>query len=264
MTRSYFRSFGHVGRDSSSQRPEALAQGALASNAPSEEVVRFLKELREAGVLEAPAPRSLTASERQEAQGEPQLKLALVALRDTDPGAYAKRLTELSYLANVLLSGCSVAGRAFRPLEAADVAVAVCNPGLERLLHQEAKAPAMAEVSVEQVASLLEHQELVRPFRVGWSILHHDVLLFTARSLQNALSRMAGRLRDPQPAKELARMAAKLKADIRAGKPWWSRSGLDGLGILARKHDYLHGSRLHCVAFPEGVLRGRRRPSRSR
>ncbi len=228
ITRSYFRSFERAAGDGSKKGTQALSQGAPAQRVQSEKVVRFLQELREAEVLEEPGQQPLLAAgERQEARAEPLLKLAVVALRDRNPDVHVERLRELSYLANVLLSGCGFGGRGFRPLEAADAAMAVCNLGLERLLNGE---PATSEATVEQAEELLERQGLVKLFQVGWSILHHDVLLFTARSLQEMLTRMAAGLREPRRAKELAWTAATLRADINAGKPWQSRGRLDGLG----------------------------------
>ena len=228
ITQSYFRTFGRPSRDGSKKGAQALPQGTPVQ---SEKVVRFLQELRKAEVLEEPGQHPLLAAgEPQDVRSEPLLKLAIVGVRETNSNAYMERLKELSYLANVLISGCSYAGRAFRPLEAADAAVAVCNLGLERLLQEEAGVRDISEATVVQAAELLERQELVKLFQVGWSILHHDVLLFTARSLQDMLTRTADGLRDVQRSKELTRMAATLAADVKTGKPWQSRSRLDGLG----------------------------------
>ena len=45
------------------------------------------------------------------------------------------RKEELSYLANVLISGCSVGGRKLRPVEALEAAIAFTNLGLELALQ---------------------------------------------------------------------------------------------------------------------------------
>ncbi|MFY2558581.1 DUF6178 family protein [Corallococcus terminator] len=233
ITQSYFRAVEAPRRGGPKKDAQALPQGAPGQMAQSEKVVRFLQELREAEVLEEPRQHPLLAAgARQEVRAEPLIKHAIAAVRERNLTAYLERLKELSYLANVLMSGCSLGGRVFRPLEAADAAVAVCNLGLERLLREEAVGSAESEVTVAQAAELLERQELVKLFQVGWSLLHQDVLLFTARSLQDLLTRMASGLRDAQKVKELTRMAATLKADINAGKPWQSRSRLDGLGLI--------------------------------
>jgi hypothetical protein len=116
------------------------------------------------------------------------LKRAIVAVREEAAAVYEQRLSELSYLANVLVSGCSIEGRAFRPIEAADAAVAVCNLGLERFLRDEAGEGSTSEATVEEAAQLLTRQELVKLFQIGWSLLHRDVLLFAARALEGAIA----------------------------------------------------------------------------
>ncbi|RKH78224.1 hypothetical protein D7Y21_36080 [Corallococcus sp. AB045] len=232
ITQSYFKSLDRAARESAKKGPaQALPRGA-----PSRKVEKFLQELREAEVLEAPAqPPLLAAGEPRAAHSEPLFKLAVLAVRDREPKAYMDRLRELGYLANVLISGCVYAGRAFRPLEAADAAVAVCNLGMERLLR-DAAGDRPGVPTVDDAAGLLERQELVKLFQVGWSLLHRDVQMFTARTLQETLARMGEGLRDVRKSKELTRMAATLKADVNAGKPCQSRSRLEGLGnVLDRQ-----------------------------
>jgi hypothetical protein len=259
-TRSYFRSFGQAAGKGAKKGAQALPKSCPAQRAPSEKVVRFLQEMREAEILEEPGRQHplLAAGEQHEAEAELLLKRAVVAVRDRSPDLYGKRLLELSYLANVLISGCSVEGRAFRPLEATDAAMAVCNLGLERLFHDERAEWAASEDVVEQAAALLERQELVKLFRVGWSLLHHEVLLFTERSLQELLTRRAESLRDPQQAKELVRMAANLKADISAGKPWQSPGRLNGLGTTLEPSTVLVLKALlsECPYLPSGLAGG--------
>ncbi|MGE6761905.1 DUF6178 family protein [Corallococcus interemptor] len=228
ITRSYFKSLEHAAKEAAEQGPP---QGA-----PSQRVVKFLQELREAEVLEAPAEHPLLAAGApRAAHTEPLFKRAVLAVRESQPKAYRDRLRELSYLANVLISGCSYAGRTFRPLEAADAAVAVCNLGMERLLR-DAAGNRPGDPTVDDAADLLARQELVKLFQVGWSLLHRDVQMFTARTLQDALTRMAEGQRDTGKSRELTRMAATLKADVNAGKPTRSRGRLDGLGhVLERQ-----------------------------
>jgi len=216
ITRSYFRAFGSArgpGREDAKPLPQVS----------SEKAVRFLQTLREAQVLPEQTPHPLLAAGQTPApETDLSIKSAIRALRDRDGVAYGDRLQELSYLANVLLSGCALGGRGFRPLEAADGALAVCNLGLERLLEESPAADAEG--------LLLAPQSLVRLFRVGWNLLHHEVLCFCARRLLEVLTHRVDGLRDGQESKDLRRMVATLKADLHAGKPWLSRGRLDSLG----------------------------------
>jgi len=58
------------------------------------------------------------------------------------PNAYAWRNEELTYIANTIMAGCSLQGRAFATQEAWDAAAAVCNLGLENWSFNAAR-PAM-------------------------------------------------------------------------------------------------------------------------
>ena len=97
--------------------------------------------LDEAGVLDeaGPALRLEAGAPAAEAR---EYRHALAALSVRDEAAHGERMRELSYLANVLVAGCSVRGRRMRPLEAAEAALATCNLGLERLGGGEPRAAA--------------------------------------------------------------------------------------------------------------------------
>jgi hypothetical protein len=50
------------------------------------------------------------------------------AVGERDPTIHGGRHFELAYLANVLIAGCSIQSRPFADKEAAEAAVATCNP----------------------------------------------------------------------------------------------------------------------------------------
>ncbi|HEX5749615.1 MAG TPA: DUF6178 family protein [Archangium sp.] len=138
------------------------------------------------------------------------LREALAWLQGESPEALARCMQDLGYLSNVLLSGCVHAGRPLRALEAAQVAIATCNLGLEA--HPEAGADA------SRIGGVLLREGLVPAFGQGWWLLHEDVVMRSACAFDAALARQV-----PAGRGEAARARAELARDIAAGKPWASR-----------------------------------------
>ncbi|WP_375770869.1 DUF6178 family protein [Archangium gephyra] len=135
---------------------------------------------------------------------------ALAWLQDEAPEAFSRCMGELGYLANVLVSGCSHSGRPLRALEAAQVAIATCNLGLEA--HPEARADR------SWAGGILAREGLIPAFGQGWRVLHEEVVLRSACAFNAALDR-----RVPAERGEATRARAQLARDIAAGKPWASR-----------------------------------------
>ena len=96
---------------------------------------RFLAMLQEEGVLPASQPPLLPAGEKDAPDRLARIRAQLLYAREHDAAAYARRSDELGYLANVLVAGCSFQSRRFRPVEATDAVLAVCNLGLENRPH---------------------------------------------------------------------------------------------------------------------------------
>ncbi|WP_437585290.1 DUF6178 family protein [Sorangium sp. So ce1000] len=189
----------------------------------AENLESFLEVLREADILPpATEPRLLEAGAER---GDDLLfTQAIREVMARDTALYGKRLMELSYLVNVLISGCSHDGRALRPFEAVEAALCTCNLGLERLLG--ARAERRRPGPDELFSSVAEH-DAVKAFMAGWNVLHHEVVLFAAGALRNALAVLVANQPDAQVAREIERVAAALGSDTDAGKPWRSRGKLD-------------------------------------
>ncbi|WP_437274360.1 DUF6178 family protein [Sorangium sp. So ce375] len=221
VTRAHFRAEARA-------RPAAAPTRRPASredeDAPAaEDLESFLEVLREADVLPPATEQRLLAAGAE--RGEDLLfTQAIREVMARDAALYGKRLMELSYLVNVLISGCSHDGRALRPFEAVEAALCTCNLGLERLLGAgaERRRPSTDEL----VSSVAEH-DAVKAFMAGWNILHHEVVLFAAGALRKALAALVASQPDAQAAREIDRVAAGLGSDAGAGKPWRSRGKLD-------------------------------------
>jgi hypothetical protein len=196
VTRAYFRSL-----DTSSKR-----RGAAARAQGSPDAARFEGVLRRAGVIEAERP---ALPERATTGVSLPFRKAMESLRDGDADLYGSRMEELAYLTNVLVSGSSFAGRAFRPVEAAEAAIAVCNLGLERtMLETKGKAP---DVVRETGADRL--------FRIGWHVLFWEVSMRAATYLERKVDGNQAPL-------------AAVRAAVAAHKPWQIRPRLASMGHL--------------------------------
>jgi hypothetical protein len=119
---------------------------------------------------------------------------------------------ELAYLANVLLAGCRVQGRAFSPPEASAAAAATCNLGLE---HWPGHWTTV---------------DLVTAFQVGWQLLQRDVCLRTAQRLNAILGDLHVRDRDLDM--QLKGLRAALRRAISQDAPSRVRDSLEVLLLL--------------------------------
>jgi hypothetical protein len=120
ITRAYFRDYRRP------QRPQPAPQPATQPEALAESWSSLMEE------VEAVAPNR-PRLESGAAASPGLLVAALVTLAERDPDLHARRLDELGYLANVLVAGATIEGRRYRPVEAAEEALAICERGLQHL-----------------------------------------------------------------------------------------------------------------------------------
>ncbi|MEZ4401481.1 MAG: DUF6178 family protein [Kofleriaceae bacterium] len=88
------------------------------------------------------------------------LRRALGELAALDGAAHTLRLEELAYLANVLVAGGTLGRRAYRPVEAADAAIAACERGLHHLSTHTG----------HDLAAVLAATPADQLFRIGWKL----------------------------------------------------------------------------------------------
>src|SRR4030095_12747455 len=149
--------------------------GDPSPDAPPPDVAAFIDLLRDTGVL-PDRPRALLGAADEQA-ASPRLahiQRQMEFVRDHDSDAYALRTRELTFLANVLVAGCSLRDRPFTTREAFDAAVAVCNLGLENW------AAALPE-------RFLTDHDLASVFQVGWAVLYKDVCVYVTEQLLGTL-----------------------------------------------------------------------------
>jgi hypothetical protein len=174
----------------------------------------FVDVLLEAGIIEQRPRALLRGSQDNTAFRNIRTRMQFALDRDRD--AYTRRYEELTFIANTLVSGCSLQGRPFTAKEAWEAAVAVCNLGLEN-----------GETLPDDF--LVDH-DLLAVFRVGWRTLHKDVVMYTAEGLLQVLAGL--RCDDYDTQIGLNALRVELSRGCATGTPWRARLALDVIAIL--------------------------------
>ena len=205
IARAYFRTIESTlttEADARHQPLQALIESGSA--APSTlEPAGVVEVLRDAGVLGA-QPRALLGAADQQTPGLSWIK--------THVASHPASAEELAYLANAIVTGCSIQGRAFTAQEAGDGAVAICNLGLENW------PPHWSD------------PDLVTAFQVGWTVLHRDVGMYVAQHLIDVLAGIRCSDRDIQL--RLDGLRHELMQGVRDREPWRARNALDVILML--------------------------------
>jgi hypothetical protein len=166
VTRAYFRELVRERPAPPRERPaphrERPTRGREHPQSPPradvEGLTRLLREVSD----DAVAPEAALVR----AAGAPLLASALAELEASDAALYAERLEELGFLANVLVAGEPYQNRRFRPIEALETAVAVCDEGLALEL---ASAGPSHERRLDAAVRHLRARHLDQLFRVGFA-----------------------------------------------------------------------------------------------
>jgi len=188
--------------------PQAFAGALPASTGDADGAVdatamaSVIEVLRDAGVLTV-QPRALLQA--------PDGHASRVALMDAYVESHPESARELAYLANAIISGCTIQDRPFTPQEASDAAVAVCNLGLENW------PPRWAD------------RDLTTVFQVGWTALH-KMCTAVARELIDVVAQLTCRDRDIQL--RLHALSRELARHLRDGAPWRARHALEVIVML--------------------------------
>ncbi len=204
LTASYSREL--AARSKARRESSGPGDSAPPTDALEQEIREFLSSVEDPAEPRGLLPPLLSSGEGQRLS---HVRRHLLRLQEHDAAAYTRCTEELAYLANVLVSGCSFRCHRFRPVEAADAALAVCNLGLE---------------------NGADGQSLVGCFHGGWRVLYEEVSLLTARRLAEVLAalRCADRVVERQ-ARDTAR---QLLRDANAGEPWRSRDEIEVVAML--------------------------------
>jgi hypothetical protein len=202
----------------------------------------FRELLQEAEIIESPGLQKHLPFDESNPEQMP-LARAMQALREEEAETYRCRLAEVTYLANVLMAGCSLHGRRFRPVEAAEATMATCQLGAEHLTGLR-----LGEAGKEDLATLtrlLVVADMVRLFNLGWRMLHERVAMPAAQGLADLMRRVKDTLHDIPRRRNLTTKLSSLDKKIKAGRPWLFVQEMDDLlgesdnDLLAQLSDLL-------------------------
>lgn len=224
--------FGMRKAETGDEESDVPARSVDRSPASSEAVIGLLVE---AGVMPAP-PRALLHASRDDtpASRVPTLGRLMAFVLDLDETAYLTRSRELAFLANTLLTGCTVQARPFTSGEASDAAACICNLGLESWpsgwpgVSREVSASREPDAAAPD--ELLVKHDLVTAFEVGWSVLHRDVSLFVMDRLIPTLDDICPH--DADTRRELRALRRTLVKQREAGTPWLACDAADVLATI--------------------------------
>jgi hypothetical protein len=200
--------------DTAAPAPDGPDAPPTAAAVP--ELAQLVVELLDALDLDR-RPRALLADPEERSPRLTRIRRLMAHLEAHDEHAYSTRHRELAFLANALVSGCSLQSRALTPREGMDVAVAVCNLGLEQI---DSPLPDL----------FLADHDLVAPFAKGWATLFDQVSLPVSRALLRTLETLQPA--DPETRTGLADLGRELASQCEAGTPWMARDALDVLATL--------------------------------
>ncbi|HLE00983.1 MAG TPA: DUF6178 family protein [Bdellovibrionota bacterium] len=211
LTPAYFRNFETESVRKSNERPHHRP-----------DMDRFHELLREAEVLAPEQDRLLLTGKTENGTTKHNMfRETLSGLHQTDEPLFSERMRQLSYLANVLVAGCTFQNRSLRPAEAAEAALAACNLGLETVNTGKSGNPA----------TLMKAHDAVHFFRVGWNRIFEQVITSSARTLAATILK-AKDDRDPWITEQLRGVSTSLLKALDAGCPWRCLEQLDALEIV--------------------------------
>jgi len=164
ITRAYFKSMENLfsnNAKTSAEHDEPFR--------PSKKLSEIYNELREVEGLSPLDPmQSIGHEEKEETASF--IKQAIRKLKAENWKRYDGCLMELNYLANVLISGHPIKNRKFRPVEAAEKVMEICDIGASYMI--DTGEPDGNRI--DQVTRILESESFVKIFKIGWHI-NNDV-----------------------------------------------------------------------------------------
>jgi hypothetical protein len=238
IAHAYFRAIEWTAASDANRGSLRSPTASAAMSGPEDfpdAVTAIVDVLLDAGILPQ-QPRALLDGP----QGHHATRLARIQAQmqfagNHDHVAYSMRSQELAYLANTILVGCSIQARPFTAQEASDAAVAVCNLGLENwprhwLMAKDRRGCSVVDGGTTMPDDFLLDHDLVNVFQVGWAVLHHDVCMYTAKRLIEALTRLRHDDRGIQAGLDALRIEMARHSQV--GAPWRARHLMDVIIIL--------------------------------
>jgi hypothetical protein len=216
VTRAWFRGLG---------KPPIAQRPAAARPAQADGLLRILK--KESVLEETSAQRLLLpGSDHGKQSSDPLLVLAMRRVAESDPKLFGERSEELAYVANVLVSGCSLRSRRLRKIEALRAAIATCSLALALAPVERKRVKEHGGGPVGRAVATLQATPCDTLFRLAWNRLNTQVIDRAAAVAEGWLIAAAGQgLGEDKP--PLTRALRALQQARARGSPWTERSSLE-------------------------------------
>lgn len=162
ITRAYFRDLGGV---------SPTATGATGAD----RLLELVGAVDDGAALSLALPMGSDTAESAESPVDSKATFieAMQLLSEDDAHLFSERMSELGYLANILLAGAQIEGRRFRPSEAAEAAISTVAYGaeLEAQAHKAGEADKRKSATAAELCRLLHEWSADRLFRKASSVL---------------------------------------------------------------------------------------------
>ncbi|GEM_PF-5522492 len=206
--RSYLRQYKSDQKDSfeTLEIPEVLSQS-------------ILNLLDEVFKPETPNPQNILIDSKQPQTPTPDMEFSdlMLQLQQEYPTIYQSRLSELAFLGNTLIAGCSMNDRSLRAVESVQIAYSTCRLGIEHILSEGG-----LRWSNNAAANVLQGRDCITLFEVGWHLIYQKVSRSALEALTEKLEKWSSTI--SKAPKELLVLLLEFQKCLQQDKPWEARN----------------------------------------
>ncbi len=233
LVRAYFGAIDRTRTRATTESTASIPPVAAPPDADVADAVAAIAKLIGRTGESTRQPRALLAAESTAPTPCAEFHAQMQFVCDADTASYTARTEEFAYLANTMVAGGSIQGRAFTPQEASEAVTAICNLGIQHWpIHWSTETMHRLSSSASGTVpeDFLLYHDLIAVFQVGFSVLYAQVTMSAAARLIELLSDV--RHADPETQAGLDDLRVAMTREWRAGTPWRARDGLDVLLVL--------------------------------
>lgn len=163
-------------------------------------------------------PQNILIDRKQPQTLAPDLEFSnlMLQLQQEHPTIYQSRLSEIAFLGNTLMAGCSINDRPLRPVETVQIAYSTCRLGIEHILSEGGH-----KWSNNAAVNVLQRSDCITLFEVGWHLLYQKVSRSTLEALTEKLKHWSST--SSKAPKELLGLLIEFQKCLQQGKPWDAR-----------------------------------------
>lgn len=217
----------------------------------SEPLIKLVEELHEPNV--ASSANTLVPIKQSQSQGpDSEFLNVLLKLQIQNPTFYESQLTEIAFLGNILLTGCSIEERALRASESVQITYTTCRLGVEFILSQRDQ-----EWSSSGAIGLIQSLGCITLFETGWHLIFKKVSQSTLEKLVEKLAHWASE--NGKNRTQISSLQLEFKRALQQNKPWEVRqkitwlTGRLGQRLVAVLQGFLDECPHHLIQKSQGL-----------